>query len=150
MYVILLQRDTDNIADNFQVYLNIVLDDAVEEKPGNVRDPIGMVVIRGNAVVMLEVCVTIIHKKVINSNREYRRLTGSTKMSTEGLEAETRCRGAAHFVSHWDGHGETEPEDWRFGKIFGYVPGYLSKVACIQGAVYVLTHPSIGRMSMIP
>jgi small nuclear ribonucleoprotein G len=32
-----------------------VLDDAVEEKPGNVRDAIGMVVIRGNAVVMLEV-----------------------------------------------------------------------------------------------
>jgi hypothetical protein len=40
-----------------QVYLNIVLDDALEEKAGGQRDPIGMVVIRGNAVVMLEVCV---------------------------------------------------------------------------------------------
>jgi small nuclear ribonucleoprotein G len=40
-----------------QVYLNIVLDDALEEKPGGVKDSIGMVVIRGNAVVMLEVCV---------------------------------------------------------------------------------------------
>jgi hypothetical protein len=46
-----------NVTDVFQVYLNLVLDDAVEEKPGNVRDPIGMVVIRGNAVVMLEVRV---------------------------------------------------------------------------------------------
>ena len=39
-----------------QVYLNIVLDDALEEKPGGEKARIGMVVIRGNAVVMLEVC----------------------------------------------------------------------------------------------
>lgn len=38
-----------------QVYLNIVLDDALEEKPGGEKARIGMVVIRGNAVVMLEV-----------------------------------------------------------------------------------------------
>jgi hypothetical protein len=38
-----------------QVYLNIVLDDALEEKPGGEKVRIGMVVIRGNAVVMLEV-----------------------------------------------------------------------------------------------
>jgi small nuclear ribonucleoprotein G len=36
------------------VYLNIVLDDAVEEKGAGQKDRIGMVVIRGNAVVMLE------------------------------------------------------------------------------------------------
>jgi hypothetical protein len=39
-----------------------VLDDALEEKAGGQRDPIGMVVIRGNAVVMLEVCVLSITK----------------------------------------------------------------------------------------
>jgi hypothetical protein len=39
---------------SLQVYLNIVLDDAVEDQ-GSQRVPIGMVVIRGNAVVMLEV-----------------------------------------------------------------------------------------------
>jgi small nuclear ribonucleoprotein G len=38
-----------------QVYLNIVLDEALEEKPGGEKVRIGMVVIRGNAVVMLEV-----------------------------------------------------------------------------------------------
>lgn len=38
-----------------QVYLNIVLDDALEEKAGGEKVRIGMVVIRGNAVVMLEV-----------------------------------------------------------------------------------------------
>jgi small nuclear ribonucleoprotein G len=37
------------------VYLNIVLDEALEEKPGGEKVRIGMVVIRGNAVVMLEV-----------------------------------------------------------------------------------------------
>lgn len=38
-----------------QVYLNIVLDDALEEVAGGEKVRIGMVVIRGNAVVMLEV-----------------------------------------------------------------------------------------------
>ena len=45
--------DSANIA---QVYLNIVLDEALEEKAGGEKVRIGMVVIRGNAVVMLEVC----------------------------------------------------------------------------------------------
>jgi small nuclear ribonucleoprotein G len=44
----------------YDVYLNIVLDDAVEEKPGGDRIRIGMVVIRGNSVVMLEVSVAVI------------------------------------------------------------------------------------------
>jgi hypothetical protein len=35
--------------------LNIVLDEALEEKAGGEKTRIGMVVIRGNAVVMLEV-----------------------------------------------------------------------------------------------
>jgi len=38
-----------------EVYLNIVLDEALEEKAGGEKTRIGMVVIRGNAVVMLEV-----------------------------------------------------------------------------------------------
>jgi small nuclear ribonucleoprotein (snRNP)-like protein len=38
-----------------QVYLNLVLDEALEEKAGGEKIRIGMVVIRGNAVVMLEV-----------------------------------------------------------------------------------------------
>ncbi|CVK84673.1 small nuclear ribonucleoprotein G [Fusarium sp. NRRL 25303] len=37
-----------------QVFLNIVLDEAVEEKDGGEKERIGMVVIRGNSVVMLE------------------------------------------------------------------------------------------------
>jgi small nuclear ribonucleoprotein G len=36
------------------VFLNIVLDDAVEEKDGGEKVRLGMVVIRGNSVVMLE------------------------------------------------------------------------------------------------
>ena len=42
-------------ANSGQVYLNIVLDDALEEVAGGEKVRIGMVVIRGNAVVMLEV-----------------------------------------------------------------------------------------------
>lgn len=38
------------------MFLNIVLDDAVEEKASGERQRLGMVVIRGNSVVMLEVC----------------------------------------------------------------------------------------------
>lgn len=38
----------------YDVFLNIVLDDAVEEKAGGEKVRIGMVVIRGNSVVMLE------------------------------------------------------------------------------------------------
>jgi small nuclear ribonucleoprotein G len=37
-----------------QVFLNVVLDDAVEEKPTGEKVRIGMVVIRGNSVVMME------------------------------------------------------------------------------------------------
>ncbi|OKL56812.1 hypothetical protein UA08_07756 [Talaromyces atroroseus] len=37
-----------------QVFMNIVLDEAVEEKPDGGKDRLGMVVIRGNSVVMLE------------------------------------------------------------------------------------------------
>jgi small nuclear ribonucleoprotein G len=37
------------------VFLNIVLDEAVEEKAGGEKVRLGMVVIRGNSVVMLEV-----------------------------------------------------------------------------------------------
>ena len=38
-----------------KVFLNIVLDEAVEEKAGGEKVRLGMVVIRGNSVVMLEV-----------------------------------------------------------------------------------------------
>ncbi|PSN63490.1 putative small nuclear ribonucleo protein G [Corynespora cassiicola Philippines] len=38
----------------YDVYLNIVLDEAVEELPGGGRQRLGMVVIRGNSVVMME------------------------------------------------------------------------------------------------
>lgn len=41
-----------------QVFLNIVLDEAVEEKANGDKVQIGMVVIRGNSVVMLEVCAS--------------------------------------------------------------------------------------------
>jgi small nuclear ribonucleoprotein G len=48
----------NNVLTALQVYLNIVLDDALEEKAGGEKVRIGMVVIRGNAVVMLEVRIT--------------------------------------------------------------------------------------------
>ncbi|PGH33443.1 hypothetical protein GX50_03750 [[Emmonsia] crescens] len=41
---------------NARVFMNIVLDEAVEEKNGGEKVRLGMVVIRGNSVVMLEVC----------------------------------------------------------------------------------------------
>ncbi|RVX66709.1 Small nuclear ribonucleoprotein G [Exophiala mesophila] len=47
-------RKVLGVLRGYDVFLNIVLDDAVEEKPGGERERLGMVVIRGNSVVMLE------------------------------------------------------------------------------------------------
>ncbi|RYP45886.1 hypothetical protein DL768_007843 [Monosporascus sp. mg162] len=47
-------RKVIGILRGYDVFLNIVLDDAVEEKDGGEKVRLGMVVIRGNSVVMLE------------------------------------------------------------------------------------------------
>lgn len=55
MYVFLKSNSASEWATNTtQVFLNIVLDDALEEKPNGEKQRLGMVVIRGNSVVMLE------------------------------------------------------------------------------------------------
>lgn len=48
-------RKVMGLLRGYDVYLNIVLDEALEEKPNGEKVRIGMVVIRGNSVVMLEV-----------------------------------------------------------------------------------------------
>jgi hypothetical protein len=40
--------------DTSQPFMNIVLDEAVEEKQGGEKVRLGMVIIRGNSVVMME------------------------------------------------------------------------------------------------
>ncbi|QDS68435.1 Serine/threonine-protein kinase smg1 [Venturia effusa] len=47
-------RKVIGVLRGYDVFLNIVLDDAVEEKSNGEKVRIGMVVIRGNSVVMLE------------------------------------------------------------------------------------------------
>ncbi|KAF1944119.1 LSM-domain-containing protein [Clathrospora elynae] len=47
-------RKVQGILRGYDVYLNVVLDEAVELKAGGEQARIGMVVIRGNAVVMIE------------------------------------------------------------------------------------------------
>lgn len=48
-------RKVIGVLRGYDVFLNIVLDDAVEERDGGEKVHIGTVVIRGNSVVMLEV-----------------------------------------------------------------------------------------------
>ncbi|QPC66477.1 hypothetical protein HYE67_008708 [Fusarium culmorum] len=47
-------RKVIGVLRGYDVFLNIVLDEAVEEKDNGEKVRIGMVVIRGNSVVMLE------------------------------------------------------------------------------------------------
>ncbi|KAL1958053.1 hypothetical protein VTO42DRAFT_5265 [Malbranchea cinnamomea] len=47
-------RKVIGVLRGYDVFMNIVLDEAVEEKNGGEKVNLGMVVIRGNSVVMLE------------------------------------------------------------------------------------------------
>lgn len=47
-------RKVIGVLRGYDVFLNIVLDEAVEEKANGERQRLGMVTIRGNSVVMLE------------------------------------------------------------------------------------------------
>ncbi|KAK3309359.1 uncharacterized protein B0T15DRAFT_488099 [Chaetomium strumarium] len=47
-------RKVIGVLRGYDVFLNIVLDDALEEKDNGEKVKLGMVVIRGNSVVMLE------------------------------------------------------------------------------------------------
>ncbi|PHH87455.1 hypothetical protein CDD83_8847 [Cordyceps sp. RAO-2017] len=47
-------RKVTGLLRGYDVFLNIVLDEAVEETVSGSKTPLGMVVIRGNSVVMLE------------------------------------------------------------------------------------------------
>merc|ERR1711939_170609 len=47
-------RKVMGVLRGYDVFLNVVLDDAVEEKTSGEKVRIGMVVIRGNSVVMME------------------------------------------------------------------------------------------------
>ncbi|KAK8931827.1 LSM domain-containing protein [Metarhizium anisopliae] len=47
-------RKVIGVLRGYDVFLNIVLDEAVEEKEGGDKVKLGMVVIRGNSVVMME------------------------------------------------------------------------------------------------
>ncbi|KAK9382946.1 uncharacterized protein V2V93DRAFT_363878 [Kockiozyma suomiensis] len=47
-------RKVIGVLRGYDVFLNLVLDDAVEEKDGGEKINIGTIVIRGNSVVMME------------------------------------------------------------------------------------------------
>jgi small nuclear ribonucleoprotein G len=47
-------RQVEVVLTGFDPFMNLVLDNAVEITKQNVRNQVGMVVIRGNSVVMLE------------------------------------------------------------------------------------------------
>lgn len=48
-------RKVQGTLRGYDVYLNVVLDEAVEERKDGGKERLGMVVIRGNSVVLIEV-----------------------------------------------------------------------------------------------
>ncbi|KAJ5593198.1 hypothetical protein N7537_010102 [Penicillium hordei] len=55
-------RKVNGILRGYDVFMNIVLDEACEEKQGGEKVALGMTVIRGNSVVMLEALERITDK----------------------------------------------------------------------------------------
>ncbi|XP_073984236.1 small nuclear ribonucleoprotein G [Rhodnius prolixus] len=47
-------RNVIGILRGFDPFMNMVVDESLEEKKDGTRHPIGMVVIRGNSVIMVE------------------------------------------------------------------------------------------------
>ncbi|XP_033633284.1 small nuclear ribonucleoprotein G-like [Asterias rubens] len=48
-------RRVTGILRGFDPFMNLVMDETVEDAAGNVKHDIGMVVIRGNSIILLEV-----------------------------------------------------------------------------------------------
>ncbi|OJJ88785.1 putative small nuclear ribonucleoprotein SmG [Aspergillus glaucus CBS 516.65] len=55
-------RKVIGILRGYDVFMNLVLDETFEEKPGGEKVAAGMVVIRGNSIVMLEALERISEK----------------------------------------------------------------------------------------
>lgn len=55
-------RQIIGVLRGYDVFLNIVLDEAVEQKANGEHVKVGTVVIRGNSVVLMEVCYSAIYK----------------------------------------------------------------------------------------
>ncbi|XP_038867306.1 small nuclear ribonucleoprotein G isoform X1 [Salvelinus namaycush] len=47
-------RQVQGVLRGFDPFMNLVMDDCLEMAPGGIQNTIGMVVIRGNSIIMLE------------------------------------------------------------------------------------------------
>ncbi|BFG03012.1 probable small nuclear ribonucleoprotein G [Drosophila madeirensis] len=52
-------RSVSGILRDFDPFMNVVLEEAVEVCKGNTKNTIGMAVIRGNSIVMVEAVETV-------------------------------------------------------------------------------------------
>lgn len=90
------------ILRGYDVYLNVVLDEALEEKPNGEKVRIGMVVIRGNSVVMIEVRIpgtTIIAEEDTLTLRARLWIALSTRNRGSGGRPPERLLGTGKSVS---------------------------------------------------
>lgn len=119
------------IANFAQVYLNIVLDEALEEKAGGEKVRIGMVVIRGNAVVMLEVRSLESFKRFEQKLIVHRHSTASTRMSLRSDGK--RCAQPIRIRDPTVYRTTASAADWHIGRFWALQGAPAFKARTLHG-----------------
>jgi LSM domain len=124
LFPCLYLKATSQLTQTQQVFLNIVLDEAVEEKAGGEKVRLGMVVIRGNSVVMLEVSCSITHIERVLTNNVLQLRRHWRESEATGIEGRLKQPRIFPAAASEYGRALQEPSNWRDSEsgLWGYHP----------------------------